>query len=294
LTLRDPVGSDPEEVPAAGVSSAGVNPAPSITLPARTFTEVEFAVRATISARWEQAYAFRLQPTVDTVAVGSPIVVTMGARPPIVLTMPASATRDNATGTDSSYQLALAVPGQPGGPRYPLAPHADPNSPHIESSLTSDGCAACHASHHDGQAKLLDAVYRVNPLKGSTEAYRGADFALCISCHKESPFADTSGSSNPATAFAGHGFHLGDIEQKGVGGQDITVPGDGQGNALCAECHYNIHGVRTSDRGLIRFAPDVTPFNGQIQFDPSTQSCTLTCHGKDHDELTFQVPQPGS
>ena len=86
---------------------------------------------------------------------------------------------------------------------------------------------------------------------------------------------------------------MGHIPEKGAGGVDITAPGDGQGNALCAECHYNLHAVKTSERGLVEFAPDVLPFNGQVTYDAATQSCTLTCHGRDHNGLTFQTPPPG-
>jgi hypothetical protein len=52
--------------------------------------------------------------------------------------------------------------------------------------------------------------------------------------------------------------------------------------------------VPTSERGLVQFAPDVLPFGGQLGYDAATGSCTLTCHGKDHDGLTFQVTQPGT
>jgi hypothetical protein len=167
----------------------------------------------------------------------------------------------------------------------------DPTSPHISSSLSDDGCASCHSVHRSSSTPLLSNLYRVDPLRSATEPYDGADFGLCLTCHQESPYADVSGSSNPLTGFAGHGFHLGHIEENGLGGVEITVPGDGQGNALCAECHYNLHGVPTSERGLVRFAPDVLPFNGEITFDAAAGSCTLTCHAKQHDALTFEALQ---
>jgi hypothetical protein len=137
-------------------------------------------------------------------------------------------------------------------------------------------------------------VYRTDPLRAATEPYDGADFALCIQCHQESPFADTSGSTNPLTSFPGHGYHLGLIEEDGTGGLDINTAGDGQGNALCAECHFNLHGLPSSERGLVIFAPDVEPYNDQLTYDASTQSCTLTCHGRAHDGLTFAVPAAGT
>ncbi len=281
----------PDAQPVAGVASAGVNPVPAITLPPNSYTEIEFAVRATIGAAWEQTYQLRLQPTDDTVAAGMPLTMTMRARPAIRLTLPASTTRDDPTGLATGFQLA-AVTAPSGGTLYPLSATVDPDSPHIVASLTSDGCAACHAAHTGIQQNLLSGVYRLDPLKSWTEAYDGADFALCISCHAEGPFADLSGSPNAGTSFAGHGYHMGNIENTGTGGLDITNAGDGEGNALCGECHYNLHGVPTSDRGLVVFAPDVQPYDGQITFDPTTQSCTLTCHDKPHDGLSFAIPTP--
>jgi hypothetical protein len=301
FALRLGDGPAPDFRAVAGVASAGLNPAPAITLPPRTFTEVEFAVRATVNAAWTQSYAFRLQPAAVTVAAGAPVVVTMRSRPPVVLTMPTAATTlSPASPGVPRYELAVARTS-PAGPAYPLAALVDPDSPHVESSLTSDSCAACHAPHRAPSDPLLDATYRVDPLRSATEPYQGTDFALCLECHQEAPFADTSGSPSTLTSFPGHGFHMGLIEENGTGGLDITTPGDGQGNALCAECHYNLHAVPSSQRGLVLFAPDVVPYDGtdaahvgELVYDPATQSCTLTCHGKAHDGLTFQATQPGT
>ncbi len=282
-----------------GVSSSGLNPAPPITLPANSFTEVEFAVRATVSAAWSGVYAFRLQPVAETIDPGQPLVVTMRERPTIQLTLPRSATNDARTSFGGN-RYSLATPVATTGPQYRLvadvrlAATVDPTSPHIESSLADDGCAACHSAHRAAQQPLIMNTYRADPLRSATEPYDGADFALCIQCHQESPFADTSGSANPLTDFPGHGYHLGMIENDGTGGLEIDTPGDGQGNALCAECHYNLHGTPSSERGLVIFAPDVEPFNGVLTYDAPTQSCTLTCHGRDHDGLTFAVPSSGS
>jgi hypothetical protein len=289
--LRLATGPAPEFAAFPGETSAGLNPAPVVTLPPRTFTEVEFAIRATVDAAWTQAYAFRLRPTDDTVAAGAPAVVTMRPKPPIVLTVPPSITAASQPAT--RYQLALAT-APATGPVYRLAALVDPTSPHISSTLDADGCASCHATHRATNEPLISNLYRVDPLRSAIEPYDGADFGLCLTCHQESPFADVSGSPNALTNFPGHGFHLGLIEETGTGGVEITVPGDGQGNALCAECHYNLHGVPTSERGLVLFAPDVVPFDSQVTFDAATQSCTLTCHGKDHDGLSFQAAQPGT
>jgi hypothetical protein len=121
------------------------------------------------------------------------------------------------------------------------------------------------------------------------EAFDGADFALCLACHAETPFADTSGSPGGGTSFPGHGFHLGLLEDRTAGGgTDITVAGAGVGNAVCAECHGDLHAGPVTDPGLVTFAPDVQPYEGVLRYDAATGSCTLTCHGRDHAGLTFQ------
>ena len=58
--LRLASSSDPDAVAVDGVFSGGKNPGPTLALPADSFTEIEFAVRATVDAAWQSAYAFRL------------------------------------------------------------------------------------------------------------------------------------------------------------------------------------------------------------------------------------------
>lgn len=289
--LRLAAGPADGDTAAAGMISSGLNPMPAVTLPGHAFTELAFDVRATIDAAWTHGYAFRLAGT-PSVAEAQPVRVTMRSRPPIVLTLPAgsSPASTGRLGASALTGDVLAAASTATGVSYQLAAEATTTSPHLATSLTSDGCAACHAAHSASSGLLLSNVYRANPLRAATEPYQGADFALCLNCHSESPFADTSGSTNPDTAFPGHGYHLGLIELKGTGGLDIET-GGGQGNALCAECHYQLHATEASGRGLVTFAPDVVAFNGEIRFDAATESCTLTCHGKDHDNLSA-LPSP--
>lgn len=174
-----------------------------------------------------------------------------------------------------------------------LAYNVDPTSPHIVSGLTSDTCAACHASHGASEPYLLSTRYRSSPLRLSGEAYSASDFGLCYSCHtgaQQTAIEDTTGTST-GTNFPKHGFHLQSIGAFGSGGTDIGVPGDGQGNALCAECHYNLHGTSADTRGLVKFAPDVVAYNGlAITYDATTGTCTLTCHGEGHDGAIVPAP----
>ena len=162
----------------------------------------------------------------------------------------------------------------------------------MSAGLTSDTCGACHKTHDAKGADLLATGYRINPLLSSGEAYKSSGFALCWACHSATKAAieDATGAT-PGTNFTGHGFHLKSIDGFGSGGTDITVPGDGQGNALCAECHNNLHGTADAERGLVVFAPDVIPYNGQpISYDPTSGNCTLTCHGVNHDGAVVPAP----
>ncbi len=181
------------------------------------------------------------------------------------------------------------------GPRLStLAIAVNPTSPHIISGLTSDVCAGCHTSHDAPDPALLQATYRSSPLRASGEAYSALDFGLCFSCHsgtQETAIEDTSGTAT-GTNFPGHGFHLKSIGSfAGNGGTDITVAGDGEGNALCAECHYNLHAIPTATRGLVIFAPDVEQYKDlPIAYDATTGTCTLTCHGVGHDGAVVPAP----
>jgi hypothetical protein len=212
----------------------------------------------------------------------------MGSRPTIRLTLPRS-----TTARTTLYPLVAATP-EASGPAYALAATVTPDSPHIASGLAADGCASCHATHRAAEGPLVTRLYRTDPLRASVEPYDGNDFSLCITCHQEAPFADTSGAPNDLTAFPGHGFHLGLLENEGTGGVSIVTPGDGRGNALCAECHYNLHAMPDAERGLVRFSPNVLPSSttGTLGWNAATQGCTLTCHGRDHVDLTFSAEAP--
>ncbi len=125
------------------------------------------------------------------------------------------------------------------------------------------GDLAPHASQYRG---ILIQNYRDRVLKSASEPYAAADSALCLVCHAEkgSPAASSS-----ATNFNLHQVHLANIAGEGNGGTNIDTPGDGQGNAICAECHFRIHGTAlaylVADRSntrLVNFAPDVLPDKG--------------------------------
>jgi len=163
---------------------------------------------------------------------------------------------------------------------------------------------APHASSNRG---ILLENYRDRVLKPGVDvivggvvvdsaAYNAKDFALCYVCHAEAPFAPYSESSN-ATNFSFHSKHLAGMTGKGDGGKDIDAAGDGQSNAICAECHFRIHSTtnKVGEQGgprLVKFSPNVEPLvaGGTPSWTlgaTSGGSCTLTCHTKEHNGLEY-------
>ena len=178
-----------------------------------------------------------------------------------------------------------------GDPRkyVPQEPPPQPPPPAAGDDL------APHSSQYRG---ILIQDYQDRQLKGRYELYDDQNFALCYVCHAEAPFQN---DSTGATNFDFHAKHLTRISNKGDNtSTDIDIPGAGQGNATCAECHFRTHGtalaVNVGDRSntrLVNFAPNVTA-NGSVLTWTSTGtgsgSCTLTCHGKDHSAAETHYP----
>ena len=182
--------------------------------------------------------------------------------------------------------------------------HAGPTTP--ATGTTPDTLLPVHASSQRG---ILVAPYRDRELKPANEAYAAADSALCYLCHAEAPMTDPSATT--ATNFSGkpgapyaatfqslHALHLAGIAANSTGTSgDIDTPGAGQGNAVCAECHYRLHSTALAynigDRGntgLVNFAPDVLPDNGTLTWTSTgvgQGSCTMTCHGYTHKAVTY-------
>ena len=182
--------------------------------------------------------------------------------------------------------------------------HADPlftaGSPTANADLPS------HTSSFRG---ILVQNYQDRVLNARGAAYNGANYALCYTCHTDKPFANGTTANNnlgnAATNFIVgnsnlHRYHMSQISGSGGGGLSIDVPGDGQGNALCAECHFRPHstkfptGGQASNSRLVNFAPDVTGNNfaapvWNVNTSTNTVSCDLTCHGKQHNaaDMTY-------
>ncbi len=166
----------------------------------------------------------------------------------------------------------------------------------LGSGSTASDPAARLAPHASNNRALLAANYRDRLLHTSTESFLAGDFALCFLCHSSAPYADISGNARTDTDFRFHGFHLGNLPSNPSGSTDINVAGAGQGDAICAECHFNTHGTKNAnfaaDRSnprLVNFAPDVQPSGTRLQFVKTSTGgqCYLTCHGVNHGPYTY-------
>ena len=174
-------------------------------------------------------------------------------------------------------------------------------------------CSSCHASstkysqtpktpagsslssHTSKNRGILLQSYRDRVLKAKDQSYAAVDFAECFLCHGEAPFAP--GGETAQTNFKYHQKHVGGIPDKGPGGTDIDTAGAGQGNAICAECHFRIHSTTYKDgtqtitgTRLVNFAPNVLASGGTRSWNSTgtgTGNCTLTCHGKSHTPKSY-------
>ena len=226
----------------------------------------------------------------------------------------------------SKYALDKAVEFNPANPSYhPVEAAGKNQTPKMAASLAGASpyklwnftmgdtirCLNCHASgttpdtmptqlpipgsalapHTSSNRGILIKNYRDRELTSTNAAYNNADFALCYTCHSNTPFA-TDGGGTDKTNFFLHGYHTAALTGMGSSNRDIDTPGAGGGNAICAECHFRLHST-TNKVGaqvvggtrLVNFAPDVKPYNGVISWTPGATgrgSCTLTCHGVTH------------
>jgi hypothetical protein len=169
------------------------------------------------------------------------------------------------------------------------------------------------APHTSSNRGILLRNYQDRVLKSGIDtattkaAYSAGDFALCYVCHGEEPYLNaTEPAASNATNFSFHGQHLTLLAEKGTGGTDIDKPGDGQGNAICAECHFRIHSTTFKNETptqvvdgsrLVNFAPNVQPFGGALSWSAASTSaegsCTLTCHSHEHNASKYPaIPVP--
>jgi predicted CXXCH cytochrome family protein len=208
-----------------------------------------------------------------------------------------------AAGTNQSAKMADSLAGTSPYKLWSFTPastircvncHASGITPVAAPAPAAGGDLSAHTSPNRG---ILLQNYQDRVLSSSTAAYSPGNFALCYTCHAEEPFTNSTAND---TNFPEHGRHVTGLAGKGAGGTDIDTANAGQGNALCAECHFRLHSTTfkvgtqaVPGSRLVNFAPDVTPYpavGGTISWTPNATgggSCTLTCHGKSHDNISY-------
>jgi predicted CXXCH cytochrome family protein len=127
-------------------------------------------------------------------------------------------------------------------------------------------CSQCHDPHGaTGYARNLRSLYDVNEYV--TYPASPDPYTFCWSCH------DVGKIVNDETLFGKHKDHI----------QSKSSP--------CSACHYGPHGVPYGK--LVNFNPafvmpsGVNPSPVYTDLGPQHGSCTLSCHGKDHQNTTY-------
>lgn len=204
-----------------------------------------------------------------------------------------------APGTNQTAAMAASLSGSSPYKRWTFTPTSTIRCTNCHATSASLGQLPAPGSdlstHTSAYRGILLANYQDRVLNGPREAYDAADFALCYLCHTDAPFRSGGGAS--ATNFRAHAKHVSGLSGNGNAGTDIDTPGDGGGNALCAECHFRIHSTSFSvgtapGSRLVSFSPNVQPYQGTLSFEPQTTagpgSCTLVCHGKVHNAKPYR------
>jgi hypothetical protein len=191
------------------------------------------------------------------------------------------------------------------------------------TSTSTISCTACHGSsagagdsHASTHRGILRWNYQDRVLNTAGVAYAGTDFTLCWQCHSQGPFTltksgttwsasdETSGATNFSYLHTFHASQIADVNDNASAGTDIDVSGDGNGNAVCAECHFRLHSTADVVSGqnlnsgnksrLVNFAPNVmsvdgggTPVTWVMKNGATPGSCTLTCHGYTHTDSQY-------
>ena len=224
-----------------------------------------------------------------------------------------------AAGTNQSTKMndSLAGSGTTGSSPYKLWNftttstirclncHASGTTPDATDPTTAPAAGGDLSDHTSSNRGILLRPYQDRMLKPAGEPYSAGNFALCYVCHAEAPFDNATSPNNTiATNFPLHGEHLSGAAMMNAGdatkGTNIDTAGAGQGLAICAECHFRSHSTTfkvgsqaVNGSHLVNFAPDVTPFpatGGTISWTPNATgggSCTLTCHGKEHNNVSY-------
>jgi predicted CXXCH cytochrome family protein len=193
----------------------GINPLPSMTLPASARSVIEFSIRATADAAYGSTYVFRVTDLGAELPGSVQATVVMAARPPVILTPGQRYGLADTAGSDGSR-----VPT-----RFGLTSDTDPEAIHGPAySLSTDTCAACHRAH-DASGTMLTVV-------------APPQMSLCVSCHNgtDAPDVASAYASVPANDVASRAYYQHDPTQ---------IDGELGNRNECSDCH-NPHNITSS------------------------------------------------
>jgi predicted CXXCH cytochrome family protein len=166
----------------------------------------------------------------------------------------------------------------------------NPNIPSIPSSfnpsLTTSSiiyCTDCHSDdaggtngpHGSRYAPILKDDYETLDYTKESQS----NYALCYECHdRQSILNDDSFSKNIATNKGGHSGHLADDTPCSVCHDPHGITDNGLSGSHTHLINFDIRSVSPSGGNIYPVFNDTGTFSG---------SCTLVCHGKDHNALSY-------
>lgn len=142
-----------------------------------------------------------------------------------------------------------------------------PNTTAGIAPVSPYGCSQCHNPHGEyGYGRLLRNQYDTAeyvPYTTSPDPY-----TACWTCHNSSTVV------NDTTFFNRHNSHIVNYQ------------------APCTACHFSPHGAPATE--LVRFNPGFVTKSLSADAGPTymdggdrTGGCTLTCHGRDHNNFSY-------
>ncbi len=158
----------------------------------------------------------------------------------------------------------------------------NPNIPGLLSPLTANSmiyCTDCHASDGSKSSGPHGSIYpqilKLQYSKKDNVIESPSRYALCYSCHDRNEYAT----------------NFGDNVQKNIHYKHVVKE-----KTSCNTCHdphgiSNLQGTSDKNTNLINFnVTIVTPVNGSLYFQDEGYrkgNCTLSCHGKVHNALSY-------
>lgn len=228
----------PAQRPVDGLRGMGLNPLPTLVIPPRSRTVVEFSVRATADARYLAGYDFQVTDGGEAFPGAAGALVVIGPQPALVLS-PGQRAGVSTTGdrpaAPSPVRFALSTPATADPPartatpdrstslHYALIPPSEPPSGQASSALAaalaslpdpihgptyglaSDTCAACHSAHRAAGTMLAaTAPPQIGPCGSCHDGTLAPDIRAGYAAAPQNDPANRAYYQHSPTQTAGH------------------------------------------------------------------------------------------